>query len=145
MISLMLKNSCSMSSNQNIWLIRARQRIRFWKNLKLVHNDLNSYFYIPVRTIQIKWDLSILSIRTLTFIQSDSLSPKKLGRNGFLRLQKKVWGSFEGEKILWTDQRTQDQIDPLQPSQKLFSLTWSVSAEEFSNTELTIFYILIED
>ena len=29
--------------------------------------------------------------------------------------QKKVRGRFEGEKIHWTDQRTHDQIDPLQP------------------------------
>jgi len=29
--------------------------------------------------------------------------------------QKKVRGSFEGEKTHKTDQRTHDQIDPLQP------------------------------
>ena len=59
-------------------------------------------------------DLRILFLRTLTIILSDSLSSKKPDRNGFLCPQKKVRRIFEGEKILWTDQRTQDQIDSLQ-------------------------------
>ena len=81
---------------------------------KLIRDYLNSHSLNPDQTQKTETDLRILSERTLTIIRSESLSSKKLGRNGFLCPQKKVRGSFEGEKILWIDQRTQDQIDPLQ-------------------------------
>jgi len=76
-------------------------------------------------------DLRILSERTLTIIRSDSLSSKKLGRNGFLCPQKKVRERFEAEKILWTDQRTQDQIDPLQHLYSIHAILICISSEEF--------------
>jgi hypothetical protein len=64
---------------------------------QLIRDDLNSYSLIPIRTRK-HTRFSGFYRRDLTFIRSASLSSKKLGRNGFLGLQKKVRGTLKARK-----------------------------------------------
>ena len=103
-----------MSPNQKIWLQRSRQKIRFWRYSQTDPDDLNSYSLIPSQNQKTETDLRILPMSTLQVIQPITIPLKKLSRNCILHPQKKIRGIHESPKILITDQRTQDQIDPLQ-------------------------------
>src|SRR5208337_1676936 len=53
-------------------------------------------------------------MRTRKVLRQGPLPSTKQGRNSFLRSEKKVRGISESTYIPSTDQRTQNQIDPLQ-------------------------------